>query len=343
MQEKQMKNQFKVGVVGIGRMGLMQIEYILLDPRWQIVGVVDSSKLAYARFQQRYHNYGIPFFSNVVTMLETEEMDAIIVSSTASFHVSITKSILEKGFSGAILIEKPISTSVIEAKSLLKAMSKTNLKSKLGVDYGRRCSSMYCEIDNLINSGKLGNLLEIKVKLPGKKISMNGSHFIDLAIFLTHSQPSQVFANFSNVSTLDHRGSYYFDPEGYLKVIFQNQTIFELDTRANNNQNEKGINILCEKGNIFIDSHELDLKIDAPTVQTKQITSDKRDQSLNWFKNTLEALILNNIARCNPCTVEESILSLEVIVAAFVSHQRGMNCVNIPLENNLESEILRIA
>lgn len=339
-----MQSQYKIGLIGFGRLGMMQVEYLLSRPKWRLIGVADTSKMAFARFQQKYHDLHIPFFATAVDLLDYEEyegMDAILVSTTAPSHVEIAKNIIESGFLGAILVEKPISTSVNEARSLLKIINKKAWKGKIGVDYSRRCSAMYCEINRLISSGDLGRLVKVQVNRSGR-ISMNGSHFIDLAVFLTHSKPSRVSARLSSHSTRDYRGAYYFDPYGHITVVFQNRAALELNMKSPHERvtyEEDSVIVICENGEIRIDSQEEDAFIKAP-MSKAHISSDRKE-ILTWFENTLEALITGK-SRCTPCTLEESIDSLEVIVAAFASDRLG-DVVDMPLDNALCSEVLRIA
>ena len=333
------QNRYRVGIVGIGIMGLSQVAQLLMNTtKWRVVGVADFSKLAFARFQQRYHDYHIPFFQTVTDLLEFEEMDAIVISTTAPSHVTIACDIINSNQCDVILIEKPISTSIAESRSLQQFIKDKGWNGRLGIDYQRRCSLMYQELRKIILNGELGRLVEINVNRVGT-LSMNGSHFVDLAQFFTQSTPLLVQAKLCKDSLPDYRGSFFSDPCGYSRITFSNGALLELNFKQNSQQNHACITIACDKGKIHIKERETSVEIISNSFH-KQIQSDKKGNI--WFENTLEALITNkdNSLLCN---LEESIINLETFIASFESNQMYGKEVKLPLHNKLHSRIMRIA
>ena len=75
---------------------------------------------------------------------------------------------------------------------------------------------------------------------------------------------------------------------------------------------------------------------------TDKIVSDKATFGYNWIEATLSSL-LDPGTGFVPCTLEESIDSLAVVVAAHVSHERGGASVPLPLGDEEKRKALRVA
>jgi hypothetical protein len=66
------------------------------------------------------------------------------------------------------------------------------------------------------------------------------------------------------------------------------------------------------------------------------------DDSFEWYDTTLTALAVG-VDGIAPCTVAEARAALEVVAAAFTSHERGGKAVAVPLEPAGAAKELRIA
>ena len=69
--------------------------------------------------------------------------------------------------------------------------------------------------------------------------------------------------------------------------------------------------------------------------------SDKSTFGYNWIEATLSSL-LDSSTGFSPCSLEESLGSLEVIVAAHISHERGGTPVSLPLGPVDKRKVLRV-
>ena len=129
------------------------------------------------------------------------EIDAIVISTTAPPRLGIAGAVLSRGFAGKLLLEKPISYSVSEARSF-----RSSADGRLGdirIDYNRRAAAFYREIREAVESGRIGPLRAIEYNRPCK-LNMKASHQIDLVNWLLAVRPLAVRAELEEVSAVDH-------------------------------------------------------------------------------------------------------------------------------------------
>jgi predicted dehydrogenase len=330
----------RVGIAGYGGRGEEQLEALLAGSHpWTVVGVADSSLIAYGRLQARFYDKRIPVLRRAVDLLAFEPA-AILVSTTAAAHVSVSLELLEAGFEGALLIEKPLASSVAAAHRLEDATE--TWRGRAAVDFQRRCSRMYDEAAGVVASGELGRIRSISyaTETP-QRISMDCSHQVDLANWLAGAPATRVAARLEADATVDRRGAFYFDPAGAVDVEYENGATFRLDTTGSSEG--AGLSVVCEQGALTVDRSEQAVVVTAPAGERTIPTDVEAGPRMTaWFESTLRALTAGDDG-LRPCTVDEAVQDLEVVVGAFVSSDRGGVPVVLPLAP-AEAELeLRIA
>lgn len=117
----------RVGVVGVGHLGMHHARVYTEILNAQLVGVADVS-------EDRAHSiaepFGVPCFTDVNALIERTHPDALSIVVPTSAHFEVAKKAMEQGIN--VLIEKPVTTSVSEAESLLKLASKKDLILQVG-------------------------------------------------------------------------------------------------------------------------------------------------------------------------------------------------------------------
>lgn len=333
---------YSVCVIGLGAQGMTQIKQLMVNPqKWSIVGVVDQSKLAYVRFQSLYYDCRIPFFNDIVEAIHAlDTIDAIVISTTAPPRVAISRSILSTDYSGCLLLEKPISTSVVEARSLREQVYSRNMQDCLRVDYNRRAADFYRWIKRTIQAGELGSPLKIEYNRPCK-INMKASHQIDLVNWLLNAQPVSVNAQLDQFSQVDHRGAYFFDPGGCVEIKYSSGVTFSLNTGDGAQELVQGLKIDCEDGTLHVNDEETTTVVRAKEKE-RQIVLSEGITSIQWFEATLEALV-DDKSDYSLCTIDEAIICLEIMLGAHISSRLGGETVELPLNGENGREELRIA
>ncbi len=115
----------KVAVVGAGHMGKIHLQKLLSMEDVQVVGVIDRDISLTEDISEKYR---IPFFSDYLRM--TGEIDCVIVASSTETHFEIAKLFLENKIH--VFVEKPITSDVAEAASLIELAEKENLVLQVG-------------------------------------------------------------------------------------------------------------------------------------------------------------------------------------------------------------------
>jgi len=109
-------------------------------------------------------------------MFEEKSIDCISICTLADSHLSIVKEAAKYHVKG-IFLEKPMSTSLKDAKQILDICKKN--KIKLQIDHQRRFSPFYKKIKTIVNSQKFGKLQHCSIYY-GSGIANTGSHIFDL-------------------------------------------------------------------------------------------------------------------------------------------------------------------
>jgi predicted dehydrogenase len=335
-----MAKAYRVSIVGLGFHGVAQASRLLDNPaRWSLVALVDPSIASLMRFRAAKPDARIPFYRDLREAVALAP-DAIFVTTPAPSHAEVAAAIIDAGFTGSILIEKPVSNSVASAEWLLERARAAGSRGRIGVDFHRRCSTLYRTAHDHVRSGKFGALRRIEYSRRCK-LANNGVHFVDFANWIVGLPPASVSAVLNEHSLGDYRGSFFHDPPGVAEITYEGGVKFTLDARGEAAPNRRsGTRIELERAELFIDDEESFLEI-ASSSGTEKIVSDKTAFGYNWIEATLLSL-LDPSTGFVPCTLEESIDSLAVIVAAHLSHERGGASVALPLGSDEKRKVLRV-
>ncbi len=118
--------KIKVGVIGVGSMGKNHVRsYAALKHKCELVGVFDIDQNLSREVAQ---SYGVKSFPTGWKLME--EVDAINIATPTTTHYEIALRALNRGLN--VLIEKPITSHIEEAQTLLKVAKKKNLIVQVG-------------------------------------------------------------------------------------------------------------------------------------------------------------------------------------------------------------------
>ena len=331
----------RICVVGLGVHGTGIAGRLLANPSgWELVALVDASISTFMRFKSRHPHVRVPFYRTVAEAALARP-DGYFVATPAPAHVSTAQAIVDTGFGGSILIEKPVSNAVSEVDRLLESFARAGFRGRAAVDFHRRCSGIYRHIEGVIRGGDLGALVEMEFVRPCK-LSMNGAHFADLGNWYAGAPPVSVTAVLDDHSSIDHRGAAFFDPPGSVEVIYATGVRYRLETRTQAATGRPfGMRVKLERGEFFIDDEETSLEI-RTSRGVERLPSDKVQFGYNWIETTLLST-LDPTTGFVPCSLPEARDALAVIVAAHLSHRSGQKPVPLPLADDDRHLALRVA
>lgn len=118
----------KVGVVGLGRFGRLHSLTAARLAESELVAVVARRQASLSAFQQELP--GTPGWLDLDRAIAESGAEAWIVACSTAEHVSVTRRLLEAG--KTVLLEKPVSESLVEAESLALLVAADSANLMLG-------------------------------------------------------------------------------------------------------------------------------------------------------------------------------------------------------------------
>ena len=209
----------KVGLCAFGMSGkVFHAPFLKEHPGFFMSAIVERSK---EESKSKYPETVI--FRSVEEMLQSADIDLVVVNTPVQTHFEYVKIALEAGKN--VIVEKPFTVDVSEAEALVKLAQEKNLF--LSVYQNRRFDRDYLQVQKIIDEGKLGNLKEVEIRFdrfrtepsakehkenPQLKGSGSlhdlGSHLIDQATQL-FGFPDKLFADVFSMKGPDFANDYF--------------------------------------------------------------------------------------------------------------------------------------
>jgi predicted dehydrogenase len=224
---------FSAAVIGLGNIGL-GFDYDETDaarvlthasafynhPHFDLVAGVDPNPPACKRFEDKFSK---PAFSSVGDLYSKMAPDVLAIGVPTPLHSSVFEEVICH-LPKAILCEKPIASTLAEGKKMCEMALAVHCT--LLVNYMRRFEPGVIELKKRIKNRELGDIYKGTLWY-SKGILNNGSHFVDLLIYL--------LGNVKDVALLDPgRKHLSHDPEPDLKIKFGDVDIYFLAGREEN-------------------------------------------------------------------------------------------------------------
>ncbi|MBA3705329.1 MAG: Gfo/Idh/MocA family oxidoreductase [Bacteroidetes bacterium] len=115
----------KIGILGAGHLGKIHIRLLKEIEKYQVIGFYDSNPIAAEEVEKEF---AIKRFDTIDALLD--EVDAVdIVTPTVTHHDCASRAIKR---SKHIFIEKPVTSTIEEAKNLIGLSKEANVKVQVG-------------------------------------------------------------------------------------------------------------------------------------------------------------------------------------------------------------------
>ena len=206
-------SQINVAVVGAGILGSRHARVFHEQPEAKLVAIVDVNP-ARSDVAQKF---GAKFYADIPTLLANEKIDALAIATPDHLHRDPVIAALNAG--KHVFVEKPLATTLAEARELANASAKSNCV--VMVNYSQRFVSDHLWIKHAIADGRIGKpqmVISVKfdtISVPTGMIrgwSANtspiyfmSSHDLDMTYWFLNARPTQVFAHETR-GTLDAQG-----------------------------------------------------------------------------------------------------------------------------------------
>ena len=333
----------KAFIIGIGPHG-KRILTILKDfPDIEVGAVVDvrEEALLYEGIPATAKKY-----LSADSLWQEGGYDLGFITTNTPSHSSLAISAMEAG-ARYLLVEKPMASSLEESDDILTAAKKYG--TRVAVGHLRRMAKLNIWLKEKISSGEWGELRSIMIQQPGIGLGCNATHAFDTIRFLTGKEPERVIAFVDSPKLRNPRGEQFVDPGGL--VILD----FGPNIRAVVNQIEDGagpstveIDLTAARLRIDEDYNVIEIiwrdltVIPGPGRPPRHVPLDIPDGISSTF-DMLELLrgMLRNLISDEPiiCDSTHGVKSLEILVASYLSQQRGNIPVALPIKDQEERKI----
>lgn len=265
-----MKKEFRVGLVGYGRIGKIHLKNLIRQNGVGKIAVCDPKEI-----NLPYQD--IPTFTTLKNMLDQFHPDILFICSPTPTHVALIQVCCKMGIH--VFCEKPIDLDLEKIQKLAIDTKKSGIA--LHVGFNRRFDPDFARLKQKIDSGQIGQIHQITITsrdpgLPsmdyistsGGMISDMTIHDIDMALYLTGATIKEVYSKgqiriepeLKAYNDIDTATSVLtFDNQTTCTIINSRQTVYGYDQR---------IEVFGSQGMISVGNQLIDrLSISGPEGQ----------------------------------------------------------------------------
>lgn len=150
----------RTAMVGLGKMGLSHLAIVRAHPKVNLVAGCDST--TYLTDALTKHA-GLPCYSDFDKMLDTEQLEAVVVATPSKLHASMVEKALQRGLH--VFCEKPFVLDVADGERLVALAEQKNLVNQVG--YHFRFVAAFKEAARVVKSGALGKIHHVRIEAYG--------------------------------------------------------------------------------------------------------------------------------------------------------------------------------
>ena len=276
-------------------------------------------------------------------MLAKERLDIVSVCVTVRHRSTIVQNVARAGVKG-IWAEKPITPSLEEADAMVRVCREQGVA--LSINCARRWKPFYSEARNIIDSGELGDVLQVTSQFRSG-MSNVASHLTDTIRYSAGGNVEWVFGEMES----DEAAASEDDILGNGYLAFDNSVRVFIRGMACGDVGGWDIEVIAEKGRVrcrenppqfeltragaeapFGRGFRSSSRLERPLPATYPIPMPARMEGmgLTMVDDLIDAF---ETGRPPKCSGEDGLAALEVAVALRESHRRGGVKVAMPLED----------
>jgi predicted dehydrogenase len=284
------------------------------------------------RFEQRT---GARTYADWRQMLAVEQLDLVSIASFTPSHAELVLACAASGVR-AIYCEKPIATRLSDAEQMIAACHRAG--SLLVINHNRRFHPHYRELASRVAAGELGELTGVWLQWGTGRLGNVGTHFIDAMRMLTGRVVRAVSATLDLTGRPDCRGPQFHDPGGWALLRLDGGLIAVVHAPDCANGPAEVV-LQGTRGRARIGGN-------APTIELWQGGQEVSPSQPRQPGTSMDQAVREIVGWLDDGTpprysAEESIRTLEVIVACHASHARQAAWTELPLVgSDREREVL---
>lgn len=268
----------KYGIIGIGAMGREHAVNLKNIPGAQVVAISDPNQSSIEQAKTLIGS-DLKTFGNHQALLESKDLDAVIIATPNFTHVDILKDALKTDL--AVFIEKPLCTTIEDCQKVIEWSKNRKSLVWMGLEY--RYMPPVAELIKIVHSGGVGKVHQVSIRehrepfypkvdnwnrfteKTGGTLVEKCCHYFNLMDYITGEYPVRVFAsgeqrvNFLD-ETYDGKSSDMLD-SAYVILEYPSgaRAMLDLCMFVENTLDKEHISVVGDEGKVesFLPSLEL--------------------------------------------------------------------------------------
>lgn len=275
-----MSNPIRIGLIGLGRAGygMHRSELSYRKDKFVFTAVCDIIE---ERTRVFADEFGSRTYTKIEDILNDPDVELISIATRSVDHFHHAKQALLAGKD--VMIEKPFCMSKTQADELIELGSEP-AGPHLYVRHNRRFEGVFEKVCEIIDSGILGDVYEIKLtrnsyqrrndwqtirEFGGGQLLNWGPHIIDHSLRLCGGDYTEMYSNIKHIAAAG-------DCEDHVKIIFTgiNNRIVDMEISGGTAVRTPEYIVYGSRGSIVSERGGIHLKYLDPTVQLTPIKAD---------------------------------------------------------------------
>jgi predicted dehydrogenase len=257
-----MMKLIRVGVVGIGHMGKYHVRCYNDIPWVKLEAIVDIDETTLAKVAEEYNVMPYTGYYEIY-----DKVDAVSIAVPTELHYDIAREFLEAGIH--VLVEKPMTQDIEQAKILIDIAKKNNLVFQVG--HVERFNAAIQELKNIIHqplfveSRRLGPYID-RINDTGVVLDLL-IHDIDIVLSLVNSDVVRLHAVGTSVYSKH-------EDIANVQMVFANGCIANFTASRATENKIRTLAVTQPDAYIFLDYAEQDIHIHRQTKGSYIVTHD---------------------------------------------------------------------
>jgi predicted dehydrogenase len=152
-------DKIRVGIIGMGRMGITHFSIINSHPSVEIVAVADTSKMTLDILKKYVQS--VQIFKDYKELIDISKPDAIIVCTPPNLHYVVCDYAYQHDIH--VFVEKPFTANVVHAKELKSKFESKGLVNQVG--YVNRFNDVFIAVKKYVEEGLIGDIIRFKSEM----------------------------------------------------------------------------------------------------------------------------------------------------------------------------------
>ncbi|MBN2852990.1 MAG: Gfo/Idh/MocA family oxidoreductase [Clostridia bacterium] len=250
--------KIKIGVIGCGSITASVMIFFKLTRGYQVAAFCDKDIKKAVKLQKQFNKSAV--YEDYQEMISNEHLDAVYVALPHFLHYPVLKELISHQLH--ILVEKPVTTDVEQAKELSRLADENHVK--VAVNYQYRYDKALYQLEHSVQNNELGELFFARCIVPwhrdqsyfqnakwhasmtqagGGTLITQGSHLLDVLLNVFNSDIQSIEGLSKNFRYKENE----VEDFSSFTITFKNGSLLQfISTLASPVENRISLEIYCK-------------------------------------------------------------------------------------------------